>query len=209
MRKLIISGVLCLLATPALADPAADVTTALEESRSTLGIVLGFEPGKVGEVWIKQAREQGNACTTAVDKALAGGLAATQKLEIGTDSITLGEAKARYCDKLLAWAASYGGASAKAKAAASEKVTAKYTKHGIKGDRLKLMVEYDDVRWRGKGCEYIDDPAKLAKAPLLFQWLENADGTHTIRRYQFKGDKLAGTTNKTFKKEAEAQKGCS
>ncbi len=84
----------------------------------------------------------------------------------------------------------------------------KYEEAGIKGAKLALMVEYDDVYWRGKGCEKIDDVAVLAKATRLYQWLENADGTHTIRTYLFAGNAVKGKSEKKYQTEAAAYRGC-
>jgi hypothetical protein len=47
-----------------------------------------------------------------------------------------------------------------------------------------------------------------AAAKVLFHWLENADGSHTIRKYSFKGHKLARISEKTYSKAAKAYKGC-
>lgn len=60
----------------------------------------------------------------------------------------------------------------------------------------------------GVGCEKIDDVAVLAKATVLFQWLENANGTHTIRKYVFAGNAVKGKSDKTFRTEAAAYAGC-
>ncbi len=186
---------------------------ALREASNTLGIVNGFEPGKVGDVWMEKATSAGKACAKGVDAALAAGAPADVKVKVfsntsGQLELTLGEGKQQVCEPLLGWGKGYAQASNKAKAANEAALRDKYGKHGIKGDRLKLFMEYDDVYWRGKGCEKVDDVAALAKMPVLFQWLEDSGGTHTIRRYQFKGDKLVKTTNKTFKTEAAAYRGC-
>jgi hypothetical protein len=83
----------------------------------------------------------------------------------------------------------------------------KYEAAGIKGAKLKLMIEYDDVYWRNTKCEKTDDVAELAKAKVLIHWLENSDGTQTIRRYTFNGNKVS-KTEKTFLTEAAAQRAC-
>ncbi len=202
------------LAAPAAADDAArqqlldKAGAALASGRQKLDIVNGFEPGKVGIEWINGAAEAGRSCGAAVDAALAGGVPADAKVKVVADEVTLADGKQKYCDALIAWSKSYGERSKQAKAEGDAAVREKYAQHGVKGDRLRLFMEYDDVYWRGKGCEIVDDRAALAKAAVLFHWLENSDGTHTIRRYQLKGPKLVKTTNKTYKTEAAAYRGC-
>ncbi len=62
-------------------------------------------------------------------------------------------------------------------------------------------------RWRNTKCEKTDDVAELAKAKVLIHWLENANGTHTIRHYTFNGNKVS-KTEKSYITEAAATKGC-
>ena len=63
--------------------------------------------------------------------------------------------------------------------------------------------------WRGgANCQRISDLKVLAKAKVLFHWLENADGTHTIRKYTFRGNTVSGPVSKTFKTAGAAQAAC-
>ena len=62
------------------------------------------------------------------------------------------------------------------------------------------MIAWDGVGWRGVDGDLVRDPAKLAKATVLFHWLEDGDGIHTIRRFQFSGNKLVGKSERTYYK---------
>ena len=91
--------------------------------------------------------------------------------------------------------------------AATEAVRKKYEAAGITGKKLELMIQYDGVYWRLPGGGRTDDPKKLGAASVLFQWLEGEDRDdpryviHTIRKYRFKGDKLLGTSEKTYRRK--------
>ena len=90
--------------------------------------------------------------------------------------------------------------------ARNEKVAAPYVAAGITGQKLDLIVAYAEVYWRLPGGERTDDAKKLAKASVMFQWLEAADRfdpryvVHTIRRYQFRGDMLDGVSEQRVRR---------
>ncbi len=112
-----------------------------------------------------------------------------------------------FCAPAVAAAEAYVAKVKEVRAAKAAEISAKYEKLGVKGDRLALFIEYDNVYFRGKKCEIIDDIKKLVKAKYVYQWLENSDYTHTIRKYTFKGDKYK-VSEKTYNTEAKAYKGC-
>jgi hypothetical protein len=146
------------------------------------------------------------ACVKAIDAAMAAGKGET-RLPLKPE-LSLAEIKAQICEPGIAYFAKVDKLLKGAKDAAVSATAEKYKKVGIKGDRLKLFVEYDNIYWYKKGCESkTDDPAELKKAKALFQWLENADGTHTIRKFTFKGDKYK-VSEKTYSTMARAYKGC-
>jgi len=185
-----------------------ETAVVIVEAHHKLQLTKHIEAGEVTSAWVKQFGDPAHACIKAIDGALAAGADATATITIDGEAITLPAAKTTWCQALIDWTSQFGAATDKAKADAEAAVRAKYTKHKIGGDRLKLMVEYDDVSWRVAGCAVEDDVAKLKKAGALFQWLENSDGTHTIRKYTFSGDKLIKTTNRTFTTEEAAYRGC-
>lgn len=148
---------------------------------------------------------EGKAWLAAID---AAGAKDSDTLDFQSAKRTFGDARA-ICNAYIAFGGKLeqvGAADAAAKAKAMEE---KYTSAGVAGDKLKLFLEYDDVYWRtAPKCETEDDPKKLARAKALFQWLDNADGTVTIRKYQFAGNKVAKISNQTFTTADKAYKGC-
>jgi hypothetical protein len=158
----------------------------------------------MGEVFV----DDGKACVAETEKALKAGAPADRATTIDGRELTLAEGKTQICEAMIAFGEKLTGDIADAHAAARAEVAAKYEAVGIKGARLELFIEYDDVYWRGKGCERVTDLKKLAKAKALFHWLENADGTHTIRKYTFKGNKVKSVKDRTYLTEARAWKGC-
>jgi hypothetical protein len=158
----------------------------------------------MGEVFVKEGKD----CHAATDAAIAAGARDDVAVMIGGVSRTLAQGKVDVCDATLAFGEKLIGDIAGAHAAARAEIAAKYEALGVKGQRLELFIEYDDVYWRGKKCERITDLKKLVKAKVLFQWLENSDGTHTIRKYTFKGNKVKSIKDRTYATEARAWKGC-
>jgi hypothetical protein len=142
---------------------------------------------------------QAKACVTGVAGAEAAG---TKAIEWQGQSIPTADAR-ELCDVLRTW----GEYLERSGAANFDVQAAKYRELGVGGDRLRLFVEYDDVSFRGKRCEIIDDTAALVRAKYVYQWLENADGTHTIRKYVFTGDRYK-VSEKTFLWEKQAYAYC-
>jgi hypothetical protein len=150
---------------------------------------------KEGDYWIGQAK----ACTTNLGKEKANG---ATTLEWQGQSMSLDDA-APLCDVL----AKYGDYVNRSGQQNFDKLAEKYRALGVAGDRLELFVEYDDVSFLGKKCVGIDDIKKLVKAKAVYQWLDNSDGTITIRKYTFKKNKYK-VSEKTYLTEAKAYKGC-
>ena len=164
----------------------------------------------MGDDFGKGLVTRGEACRAMVDQAIKGGADGDLALKLNVMDepvVSLNAGRKAYCDGLIDYGKNLKAKIAEAKAARRAAIAKKYEAAGIKGDRLELFIEYDDVSWRGKGCEIVDDLAVLAKAKKLYQWLENADGTDTIRTYTFSGDKYK-VSDKRYKKEKDAYKGC-
>ncbi len=177
--------------------------TALESAQKFEKILVG-KPALDGNPNVRIGAgayhlELAKTCAASVAKEIGSG--ATAIVWKGT-SIAVADAE-KLCGVLVKWG-EYMNASGEAN---FEKVAPKYRALGIDGDRLRLFVEYDDVSFRGKKCVIIDGLEQLAKAKVVYQWLENSDGTHTIRKYQFKGNTWK-KSEKTYKTEAAAYKGC-
>lgn len=180
----------------------------VEAAASTIETIGSIEPEAWGPYVADQWAEQARECTKGVTDALAAGVPADRKTMIVDAQLTLGEGEQRYCQGLLAESKSMGEKIAAAHAADLAKRSEPWKQAGFTGDRLDLMVEHDLIDWMGKGCQRITDMKALKRASVLFQWWETDDGVITIRRFQFKGDKLARTTEKTYTLRENAYRGC-
>jgi len=113
--------------------------------------------------------------------------------------------EAKVCGELAKIVPPFIAAARKALAERREQLLAKYRGAGIAGDKLALIAKYEGVAWRLVGGKRTDDPAELARASILFQWLEADDPdpryvVHTIRRYRFTGNALAGTSEQQVRR---------
>ncbi len=149
--------------------------------------------------------KQGKTCLAAVEAMVKAGKPASVK--VGGKDASLADTK-KTCQAAVAYGTAFNALILEERKAKRAETAKKYEAAGIKGAKLDLMIEYDDVYWRVKGCEKTDDVAVLAKAKVLFQWLENADGTHTIRTIKLAGNKVVSKTDKKYQFESQAQKGC-
>lgn len=197
----------------AIADAMPAVTEAAQALATTSAVTVGWGD----ESYATRYGALATACSAGVDKALAAGAAKDQAVMVrdgrADRRLTLPAIRADICDKLGAWAKEFGPATIKAKEAQKAAARQRYAQHGAAGDRLEWLAYYDSdakgATWYTPGCKAVDDPRKLAKAPVLMQWWTANDGTVTIRRFQFKGNKLVKDTSKTFLTEALASaSGC-
>jgi len=151
--------------------------------------------------------DKGRACAKAVDDAIAGGVPKDAKVKLNGTQQGITAARQTYCQGMIDWGTKFEAFISVAQQAKRAEKAAKYEALGVSGAKLELFIEYDDVHWRGKGCAIVDDLAVIVKAKKLFQWLENSNGTHTIRTYTFKGNTYKAK-DKTYKTEKKAYKGC-
>jgi len=184
---------------------SATFTAAVQASydlQEWLGLVKPSEPGATASGMGDKPR----ACIAAIDAKLAAGTPGTSKLKLQGAEVTLDDARAA-CTRTLAQAEEFQSAVNARLAAEAEKRTAKYRVAGIAGPRLELFAYYD-MEWYLPGCtRSIGDPKALKKAKLLCRWRTAPDGTITIRRFAFKGDKYV-QSEKSFATEAGAYRGC-
>jgi hypothetical protein len=152
--------------------------------------------------------ETGTACLTKTDAAIKAGAPGDWTTTIYGEQLTLAQGRAKACEGLVALGKSWTGKAGKADAEKLAKIRDKYAALGIKGARLDLYVETDNTYWLGKGCEKITDNKKLKNAKVLFQWWDNSDGTITIRKYTFAGDKVKSIKNNVFQTQERASRGC-
>ncbi|HVV83098.1 MAG TPA: hypothetical protein VHE35_08450 [Kofleriaceae bacterium] len=195
---------------------AVQAGAAIAEAGTDLAMSATIAPGEVSEQLATSFGKVAATCSAAVDAALAGGtpptLAVRIRSNLGDEAMTLPDARARVCEKLAAWAKAFGPATIAAKQAAAEAARTRYASVGAAGDRLSWLTYYDPdgrgATWFLPGCKEEGDPRRLAKAPVLLQWWSADDGTQTIRRLQFKGNKLVKDTTRTFLTEGAARAAC-
>jgi len=141
-----------------------------------------------------------NHCLQAINDAAAQGLSADAKIEVSAVlTISFGQAGPMLCDQVTALGVEVKKAIAAAAQAELDKKLAPYRKV-LKGDRIKTFVDQqmidDDIY--GKGGSQLGSPEALARAPLWFVVMsrDGDDGfTYwTLRRFQFKGDRLVKTS---------------
>jgi hypothetical protein len=147
-----------------------------------------------------------NDCATAVAHALGAlKVPGSTVLKVNDKvTVTLATARAEVCDKLT-------GETARVKAAwqarieAARRAKLEPFKAVMKGDKARIIEEeyfYENSAWTRGGAE-ITEPAEFKKASVWFKVMshDGDDGKTlwTLRRYEFRGDKLRKTTEKTMK----------
>jgi hypothetical protein len=190
--------------------------TVITEAAGDLAIARGLEPGEVDVSTATTYGARAAACSAAIDRALAGDVQPTLTLRVrsnlGDARLTFAEVRATICGELASWAKAYGPATIAARQAAAEAARRRYAQVGAAGDKLAWLVHYDPdgtgATWFLPGCKEEGDPRKLARAPVLLRWTEATDGTHHLRRLQFKGAKLVKDTSRLFLTEGAARRGC-
>ncbi|MBA3465534.1 MAG: hypothetical protein H0T46_36715 [Deltaproteobacteria bacterium] len=71
-----------------------------------------------------------------------------------------------------------------------------YTGLGIGGEKMEFLIEYDKKALYAVGGKELTTAKELAKAPVLFS-VSGSDSV-TVRRYQFKGNKLVKFTEQDY-----------
>jgi hypothetical protein len=175
-----------------------------EQAKFAIEVTLKKKPEDVSDSidWTIAANE----CSRIAQEVAA--VQGSREVDVKGTKVKISKIDETYCKPMLAAAEELKAAVAAVRASKAEAIRKKYTDLGVAGDRLELFVEYDHVPFFAKGCvQTIDDVKKLVKAKQVFHWLANADGTHTIRKYTFKGNKYK-VSEKTYATEAKAYKGC-
>lgn len=160
-----------------------------------------------GPDFVKAAFAEATACTKTVEQLLAAKVPPTFALQLGGTAYTLGEIKVKVCVAETEAAARYS----KEAAAAQRRAEARYAKLGITGDKMHLMMEYEGSLFLPGGASS-SDLRKYAAASVMFVWTtSDPDGedmvTHTVRRYQFTGNKLVKTTSQEYRRPKGAKLG--
>jgi hypothetical protein len=145
----------------------------------------------------------GNACDAAVDAAYAAGVAPDTTFPVhGIDTdrtLTLAAAKAQVCAKVAAIATTFAQDVERERLAAWERIAAPYKAAGVKGERLDYLVSGHRYAKYGVGGVELTTIKQLAKAKVMFEML-TGQGVVTLRRTEFKGDKLVGTSTQEFER---------
>jgi hypothetical protein len=154
-----------------------------------------------GPEFVKKTLEQAAQCTAWAKDFAAAGIPASFAFKTQDVAYTVGDLKAKLCDVAVKAA----GQFTKEMADAAKKEQQKYSKVGIAGDKLELMLKYDGGVVL-PGGDSSDDLKQYAAASALFVWTtSDADSAgfvvHTVRKYQFTGNKLVATTEKTYRKK--------
>lgn len=142
-------------------------------------------------------------CTRELDRLLAAGMPADIAIKVGNSrpiTIAMREAKTKVCAPLVKASASFAKDVGAARTKREAEIAAPYKKAGASGARLKLLVDHADYAMYAVGGRELTTPAQLAKAAVIFELLgpNSADGTYTLRRYQFRGNAIASTSSRTF-----------
>ena len=150
--------------------------------------------------FVKGDLELAGKCAKMADEILAAGVPANLSWKLpGAGPFTVADLKPKFCEALTKAANKF----TKDMAAAIEKEKAKYTKYGINGDKLELMMGYPGLVFLA-GRKGPDDMKLYAAASTMFIELQSEPDddnlvTFTVRRYQFSGNKLLKTTEKTYR----------
>lgn len=130
-------------------------------------------------------------CKAGIATAKAAGLTM-----LGSTKVADGEKK---CGELEKAMVSYRLAVAEAVKEAKayrESLVKIYTDLGIGGEKMEFLIEYDKKALYAVGGKELTTAKELAKAPVLFS-VSGSDSV-TVRRYQFKGNKLLKVTEKDY-----------
>jgi hypothetical protein len=124
----------------------------------------------------------------------------------GKAGLSLDDYEATVCGALAVEQPKWVAAARAAMDRRVEAARAPYIAVGIDGDKLDLLAHYHGgIYWTLKGGGRTDDPAVLAKTSVLFNYLVGDDPErpgieiHTVRKHQFKGNKLVKRTEKQYR----------
>lgn len=153
---------------------------------------------ELGAVLITAAKK----CTDGLERVRKDGVQTDYKLKVsamGTSvETTVAAARTGICDVLAAKAKTFSAKVADAKVTQKEAITRPYKDAGITGDRLEYLVHYQGYQWYGVGQVALNTPAAMKKAKVMFNVTEDRDRVVTVRRFEFKGDKLVKETSKQY-----------
>jgi hypothetical protein len=124
-------------------------------------------------------------------------------VQVGAKTVALGDAEARFCAPLAAIVTSFDSDRGDAKAKATGKLLAPYKAAGITGDKLQLA--YRDTQLYGVGGMTLAVP-QLRAANVIFELEGGGPTPWSLTRYEYRGDKLIGTTSQHYLRRPGASK---
>jgi hypothetical protein len=141
-------------------------------------------------------------CSAELDRLLAAGMPTDIPVRIGNSqaiTIPMRDAKSKVCAPLAKRSKSFATDVGTARTERYAATAAPYKKVGITGDRLALLVDHAAYAMFAVGGAELGTPKQLKAAQIIFELLgPGTEGTYTLRRYQFRGDKLVSTTMREF-----------
>ncbi|HKA88229.1 MAG TPA: hypothetical protein VKE22_11200 [Haliangiales bacterium] len=114
------------------------------------------------------------------------------------DKVPVAEIDGRYCAPLAKVAATFADEVRQARRAEWERLAAPYKAAGLTGDKLDLVVSLSGRAIYGRGGGELTTPREKKAASVMFEVLTANNGSVTLRRYQFSGDKLIKTTSADY-----------
>lgn len=151
--------------------------------------------------WMRNAVATIKVALAECDKAVAAGAPTNRKFTSGGQNMevvaTIDEIRA--AGQALIAKGEKADADIKAKAdAETAEIRDRWVKLGAKGDRVKFLMDADNIILLGKNCRSVDGKARI-KAPVFYQVNED-DSYWYVWKTVFKKDKLVSTVSRQYNK---------
>ncbi len=141
------------------------------------------------------------AALAELDKAIAAGVPTDVKFTVGDTNnevvTTIAEARAAALVQIDLGKKADIAIKAKADAETAE-IRDRWVKLGAKGDRVKFLMDADNIILLGKNCRELGEAARI-KAPVFYQVNED-DTFWWVWKTTFKKDKLVRTDHRKYNK---------
>lgn len=164
------------------------------------GIKMAVDPYD-DPYWRRNAVAPITAALAELDKAIAAGVPTDVKFTVGNTNneavTTIAEARAAALVQIDLGKKAGADIEAKADAETAE-IRDRWVKLGAKGDRVKFLMDADNIILLGKNCRSVDGKARI-KAPVFYQVNED-DSYWYVWKTVFKKDKLVSTVSRQYNK---------
>lgn len=159
------------------------------------------DPSITGDAFRATAKVA-QTCVDNIDKAIKAGVVTDVPFApTGNEHdtlMTLAQVRTQ-CSDFVSWSGKAAVADDTRQAAELAALREKWGKLGIKGDRLKYLVENDTHIILGKGCVELD--AKGKKTSSVFYEVYSDDSSWIVYKTQFKKDKQVKASNRRFRRD--------